>query len=170
MVSLWERYRASPLAADSMASVGMNGCGSRPFTKSSPLMTPTQVPVSSAAPTARAGEPWSRQTMAPTTALRDRLEPTDRSIPRVTITTSWPSARTQITADCFRTLPMFSRERKTSERAARTTTSTTRMPAGPIRSAASASASPRLPAGGAGTPPSGAEGSAVPVIETASGP
>ena len=60
-------------------------------------------------------EPWSRQTSAPTTALSERLEPTDRSIPRVTITSSCPSARTQITADCLSTLPMFSSDRKTSD-------------------------------------------------------
>ncbi len=32
MVSLCDRNNARPLAAVSVASVGMNGCGNRPFT------------------------------------------------------------------------------------------------------------------------------------------
>ena len=76
---------------------------------------PTVVPVPSAASTAKVAEPWSRQTIAPTTALSERLAPTDRSIPRVRITSSCPSASTEMTADCLSTLPMFSSERNTSD-------------------------------------------------------
>ena len=44
---------------------------------------------------------------APTTVPSASVEPTDRSMPRVTITRSWPMARTQITADWASRLPMF---------------------------------------------------------------
>ena len=47
------------------------------------------------------------KTIAPTTDESATVEPTDRSIPRVTITSNWPSASTAITAVCEKTLPMF---------------------------------------------------------------
>ena len=87
--------------------------------------------VPSVASTDKSAEPLSRHMIAPTTALNDRLAPTDRSMPRVRITINCPSASTDTTADCLRTLPMFSSDKKTSEDTPITATSSARITNGP---------------------------------------
>ena len=62
------------------------------------------------------------------------MAPTERSIPRVTITSSWPSARTAITDVWEKTLPMFRLVRKTGVVSPTITISRTRISAGPARS------------------------------------
>src|SRR5215213_891633 len=151
-----------------MARVAMNGWGSRPLTYRRPFTIPTASPVASMAATERAAERWSRQTIDPTTALSERVAPTDRSMPRVRITSSWPRARIEMTADCFITLPAFPSVRKTSESRLSTTIRSTRITTGPAWSArmVTLSARPADLATGAG-----AELSAVPVtaVPAASG-
>src|SRR5581483_9315317 len=95
---------AIPRTALSVASVTMNGCGTRPQTKTAPLTNPTATPVARIATiTTEAGCPsWKRR--APTTDERATVDPTERSIPRVTITSSCPSARIEMTEVCERTL------------------------------------------------------------------
>ena len=61
---------------------------------------------------------------APTTDESATVAPTDRSTPRVTITSSWPIARTLMTDVWASTLPMFRVVRKTGSRIDRQTTST----------------------------------------------
>ncbi len=53
--------------------------------------------------------------MAPTTEASASVEPTDRSMPRVRMTSSWPIASTAITAVCDSTLPALPVVRKTGE-------------------------------------------------------
>src|SRR5215213_1126146 len=118
-----------------MARVAMNGWGSRPLTYSRPFTIPTTSPVASMAATERAAERWSRQTIDPTTALSERVAPTDRSMPRVRTTRSWPRARIEMTADCFITLPAFPSVRKTSESRLSTAIRSTRITTGPAWSA-----------------------------------
>ena len=82
-------------------------------------------------------------TIAPTTPESATVEPTERSMPRLTITSSWPSASTAITAVCEKTLPMFRLVKKTGVVRLTTTTRNSRMSAGPARSASSAACSSR---------------------------
>ena len=53
----------------------------------------------------RRGRRW--KTSAPTTVARASVRPTERSMPRVRITSSWPIASTAMTAVASRTLPML---------------------------------------------------------------
>ncbi len=62
------------------------------------------------------------------------MDPTERSIPRVTITRSIPSDRTAITAVCARTLPMFRGVRKSGVVIAMTAIRRTSIRTGPARS------------------------------------
>ena len=55
--------------------------------------------------------------MAPTTEASASVEPTDRSMPRVRMTSSWPTASTAMTAVCDSTLPTLPVVRKTGEAA-----------------------------------------------------
>ena len=54
--------------------------------------------------------------MPPTTDASARFDPTERSMPRVMITNSWPMARIAMTAVCDSTLPAFSVVKNTGER------------------------------------------------------
>ena len=71
------------------------------------------------------------KTIAPTTPESAIVEPTERSMPRVTITSSWPSASTAITEVCEKTLPMLRLVKKTGVVRLTTTISRSRISAGP---------------------------------------
>ena len=156
-----ESRSASPRAMLSVASVTMNGCGTRPYTKITPFTVPTASPVASIAPMT-SGPPWpSWKTSAPTTVARASVLPTDRSMPRVRITSSWPIASTAMTADASRTLPMLPVVmNKGVDRLAAATIAAS-IKAGPARSAhrravrPEARDAPLRPPGPAGTEPGG---------------
>ena len=82
----------------SVASVMMKGCGRRPHTYTPPLTKPTAAPVASITMMTTNPEfPWE-YTMAPTTDASANVDPTDRSMPRVRMTSNWPIASTAIAA------------------------------------------------------------------------
>jgi hypothetical protein len=83
-----DNHSARPRAMLSMARVMMNGCGSRPQTSTPPLTAPIAAPVASMARMTSVPDPIDPKTRAPTTADSASVDPTDRSIPRVTITSS----------------------------------------------------------------------------------
>ena len=60
--------------------------------------------------------------------------PTERSMPRVTMTSNWPIATTAITADASITLPRFDEVRKSGVSALATPKTISSMSAGPARS------------------------------------
>ena len=60
--------------------------------------------------------------------------PTERSMPRVTMTSSWPIATTAITAEASITLPRFDEVRKSGVSALATPKTISSMSAGPARS------------------------------------
>jgi len=123
-----------PSTTRKLASVTMNGCGTRPKKYTVPLTSPTRSPVPSMARITRAPESTCWYTIAPTTDESASVDWTERSIPRVTITSSWPRARTETTDDCCRTLPMFLVVKKFSTPRLTATTSSSRISAGPSRS------------------------------------
>ena len=98
---------AAPAAMLRVASVAMNGCGSRPLTRSNPLIRPSSSPISRVTPIDRSGEWLCLNTTVHTTHASETFDPIDRSIPLVRMTRSWPIAMTQTPADCSSTLPMF---------------------------------------------------------------
>ena len=71
------------------------------------------------------------------------MEPTERSMPRVTITSNWPSATTAITEVCEKTLPMLRLVKKIGVVRLTATISRRRISAGPARSDSSAACSAR---------------------------
>src|SRR3954447_24983164 len=104
----------TPRAMPSMPSVTMNG-GSLPYATSEPLKTPIAVPA--AMPTRIAGT-----TPVPCTSIsaviapvRPRTEPTDRSMPAVRITSSWPTAMMPNTATWRARFAMLSPVRNSLE-------------------------------------------------------
>ena len=97
------------------------------------------------------------KTIAPTTDESATVEPTERSIPRVMITSSCPSASTEITAVCEKTLPMFRLVKKIGVVRLTPTTRKSRISAGPRRSARSTSPSTRK----RNSPPGASAGGAV---------
>jgi hypothetical protein len=108
------------------------------------------------------------KTRAPTTEARASVEPTERSMPRVRITSSWPNDSTAMAAVAAMTLPRFRVEKKNGDRSERTTMRARRMRSGPMRRSRSPSSSPRSrwaaprPAGAACSGrPSGAVGNGV---------
>ena len=103
---------ASPRATFIMPSVGMNGCGRCSLVSSKPLTLPSAPPIPSAASTASAGGTPAFSSNATNTQLSPRMEPTDRSMPAVIITTSCPSESSALTADCRNTLIRLSKVRK----------------------------------------------------------
>ena len=62
------------------------------------------------------------------------VEPTERSMPRVMITSSWPSATTAMTEVCEKTLPMLRLVKNTGVVRLTTMISSNRISAGPARS------------------------------------
>ena len=129
-----ESISASPRAAFSVASVGMNACGIRPFTSMIPLSAPTAAPVSRIVGITST-PPMSPQpyASAPVTVHSASSEPTDRSIPPTRITNSWPIARHASGATCTATLERLSPVRKNGEASVMMITSSTRISAGPTR-------------------------------------
>ncbi len=125
------------------ASVTMNGCGTRPTTKTMPLARPTARPVPRIASTTSAVEWTCMYTIAPTTPESATVAPTDRSMPRLTITSSWPSASTAITAVCEKTFPRLRPVKKIGVVRLTKTISRNRISAGPARRASSAACSSR---------------------------
>ena len=83
------------------------------------------------------------KTSAPTTEARASVEPTERSMPRVRMTSSWPIDSTAMAAVAARTLPRFLAEKKNGDRSERITTRARRMRSGPMRNSRSPSSSPR---------------------------
>ena len=75
----------------SVPSVTMNGFITRPLTSTSPLTAPTSAPASTIVATTTGPE---SPASTPSTPASATTEPTERSIPRVRITSSWPSAST----------------------------------------------------------------------------
>ena len=91
-----ETQSAIPRTMLSVASVTMNGCGTRPKTKTRPLTAPTASRCPRIAAITSERSSWCRsKTTAPTTPESAIVAPTERSMPRVTITSSWPSATTR---------------------------------------------------------------------------
>src|SRR3954452_561157 len=93
------RTSTTPRAIPSMPSVTMNG-GSLPYATSEPLKTPIAAPA--AMPTRIAGTipvpcTSSSAVIAP---VRPSTDPTDRSMPAVRMTSSWPTAMIPKTATC----------------------------------------------------------------------
>ena len=74
------------------------------------------------------------KTSAPTTEESATTEPTERSIPRVRMTSSWPSERTAMAAVAAMMLPRFRVVRKNGDRTDSTATRPSRMSNGPMRS------------------------------------
>ena len=83
------------------------------------------------------------KTIAPTTPESAIVEPTERSMPRVMITSNWPSATTAITEVCEKTLPMLRLVRKIGVVRVTTMISRSRIRAGPARSESSEACSRR---------------------------
>ncbi len=81
--------------------------------------------------------PVSPKTVAPTTADSATVDPTERSMPLVKITRSWPIARIAIAALCCSTLPRLPVVKNTGDSTDITMTSTTRISSGPSLSTAS---------------------------------
>ena len=125
---------ASPRAALSVASVGMNACGIRPFTSMIPLSAPTAMPVTSIIGITSA-PPMSPQpyASAPVTVHSASSEPTDRSIPPTRITNSWPIARHASGATWTATLERLSPVRKNGDAMLMMTSRAIRISAGPSR-------------------------------------
>jgi hypothetical protein len=85
------------------------------------------------------GVDWTASKVsAPTTAASAMVEPTDRSMPRVTMTSSWAIASTAITAVCARTLPRLRVVKKTGDSSDAAATTAISISAGPVRMSASA--------------------------------
>ena len=103
-----------------------------------PLAAPTATPVPMIAAIVSTLDWVSPQTIAPTTPESATVEPTERSMPLDTITSSWPSARTAITEVCENTFPMFRLVRNTGVVTATATINRNRISAGPNRSESSA--------------------------------
>ncbi len=82
-------------------------------------------------------------TSAPTTDVRASTEPTDRSMPRVRMTSNWPIDSTAIAAVAAITLPRLRVVKKNGERTASTATRIRRISTGPIRSSRNPSRRPR---------------------------
>ena len=98
-----------------------------------PFTAPTTMPVPSMAATTAHPDGTSAKTSAPTTEASASVEPTDRSMPRVRITSSWPMASSAITADWASTLPALPVLRNTGDSSDITATSASRISAGPVR-------------------------------------
>ena len=161
-----ESHRASPRATLRVARVTMNGCGRRPYTNAVPLMAPTSVPVTSMATITHVPDGVDSKTSAPTTADRASVEPTDRSMPRVMMTSSWASASTAMTADWLSTLPTLRVLRNTGDSDATTSTTTSSMRPGPMRIAARARRGPSKPARAGARRPRGVANTVRPVART----
>src|SRR5450432_1163273 len=71
--------------------------------------------------------------IAPTTAANATVDPTDKSMPRVKITSNMPIDSNEIVADWSSTLPMLPVVRNLSDKNFIASTSTSNMSAGPMR-------------------------------------
>src|SRR3954454_15822270 len=97
----------APRAMASMPSVTMNG-GSLPYATSEPLKPPIAAPaaiamtIAGTTPTPCTSSSAARQPVSPST------EPTDRSMPAVRMTSSWPTAMIPKTATCRARFAMLS--------------------------------------------------------------
>ena len=94
----------------------------------------------------------SAKISAPTTADSARFEPTERSMPRVRITSNCPMARMAMAELCASTLPRLPAVKNTGERFDRIRMISSRISSGPSRSSASTTCTTRsregLPAAG----------------------
>ena len=117
----------------SVARVMMNGWGNRPQTYPAPLTKPTAAPVASITTMTTAAPLPLRKARAPSTEASANVEPTDRSMPLVMMTSSWPIASKAIAAVCDRMLPTLPVVRNTGDRSVMATTRPARMRAGPSR-------------------------------------
>ncbi len=99
----------------SVASVMMNGWGNRPQTYPAPLTKPTAAPVASITTMTTAAPLPLRKARAPRTEASASVEPTDRSMPLVMMTSSWPIASKAIAAVCDRMLPTLPVVRNTGD-------------------------------------------------------
>ena len=84
-----------------------------------PFTRPTVRPVASITTMIASPASTDAKASAPTTDESATMAPTERSTPRVTMTSSWPIARTLMTAVWARTLPMLRGVRKTGSRIVR---------------------------------------------------
>jgi hypothetical protein len=93
---------ASPVAMLSMPRVTTNDDPSRAFSISSPLASPTAVPVASIAATTSRPLSVDCASLAPTTVASATTAPAERSIAPVRMMSSWPVARIATTLDACR--------------------------------------------------------------------
>ena len=103
---------ASPRTIDSVPSVTMKGFITRPPTRIPPLVSPTAAPVASITIRVSAPPAPASAAIAASTPESATTAPTDRSTPRVRITTSWPSASTATIAVWKPRLVRFARVKK----------------------------------------------------------
>ena len=117
----------------SVASVMMKGWGNRPQTNPAPLTKPTVAPVASITTMTTALPLPFWKARAPRTEASANVEPTERSIPLVTMTRSWPIASKAIAAVCDRMLPTLPVVRNTGDNRVMATTRPARIRTGPRR-------------------------------------
>ena len=103
--------KAMPRAIPSMPRVAMKG-GILPLVMTMPLIQPANVPIARPAMAAMRGSTPFSISQPMVTALRARIEPTDRSIPPEMMTTAWPAARMATIETCFIRLVMLPRVMK----------------------------------------------------------
>ena len=145
---LFSQIWPKPPAASNVPSVTM--MGSIPnAVLTTPLMSPTRsaasMPTRMARPT---GQPWFTLRLAMTTELSRTLEPTERSMPPVSITAVSPMETTPITATCSKMLRMLLTVAKGPEVRANTPKMTMAMRTMPKRAACSVVVVPSLGAPG----------------------
>src|ERR1700688_1100538 len=78
-------------------------------------MNPTDAQIKSVAIIATAGGWWFAKRIAETTVDKAAREPTDRSIPPVTMTKNWPTAKTEVIEAAVMMLTRFRTARKYGE-------------------------------------------------------
>ena len=99
---------AVPRASESMPSVTMNG-GILVSATSAPLTAPASV-ATSTPPTTPGTSPSATSCMEPSTLTMASSDPTERSIPPLTIANVWPTASSASTDDWRATFVTFVQE------------------------------------------------------------
>ena len=92
----------------------MNGWGSFSTVRPTPLTQPTARPISGPIRRTRGQGTSAFEAIASATMASAMIDPTERSMPAVTMTTYMPSASRAREAFCFRMLVRFCADRKTS--------------------------------------------------------
>ena len=103
-------HLATPRAMPSVPSVAMNGI-TRSLVMNRPLMTPTTPPATTPSSTARSGLTPSRIAIAVTTPVSAITDPTDRSMPPLTMIIVMPMAPSATMTVCATTMRKLRTER-----------------------------------------------------------